>query len=377
MRSGRPASSIHPSARQTRAVETGGERCFEQVGTVVPGLAVVVADRDGLVWEAGAGLAELAASVEMTPSTPCSWFSMTKLVTATAVVRLAERGLLDLDEPVVDRYEPFGAMRPAVRAHRVTPRHLLSHSSGLVNPLPLRWIHLASEPAPRSDTFVQAQLRKHRRLRFAPGEKAAYSNLGYLVLGELVTRATGQPFTDHVRAEILEPLGMTGTDFVALAPQRWATPYQRRRTTLSALLPLLVPRRVIGAKDDRFVALHHFYVDGPAYGGLVGPATDAIRFARMHLRGGELDGARILTEDSCREMQTIIARGRRLEVGLGWFRRGAAPGAEHVEHLGGGAGFWTCLRLYPGRERAVVVMGNATTYDHDAVVRDALEVSSA
>lgn len=339
-----------------------------QVGRQVPGLAVVVASSDEVLTERGFGLADRASGTAMTPDTLCNWFSMTKLVTATAVVQLAERGALDLDAPVDRYYAPFGAMRPSARAQQATVRNLLSHSAGVANPLPLRWVHLANEAGPSAPELVERLVSKHRRLRFDPGSKAAYTNLGYLVLGEVVARAAGQPFPDYVRTNVLAPLGMTSTDFVAVDDDRWATPYQRRRTALSTLLPLLIPRTIIGDRDDRFVALHHFYVDGAAYGGLVGPATDAIRFARAHLGGGELDGVRILSEQSCRAMQMIVARGRKLEVGLGWFRRDAAPGADFVEHLGGGAGFWSCLRIFPTRDRAVVVMGNATTYDHDAVV---------
>jgi len=68
-------------------------------------------------------------------------------------------------------------------------------------------------------------------------------------------------------------------------------------------------------------------------------------------------------------MQTIATHGRKLEVGLGWFRRGNPPNRDFVEHLGGGMGFWNCLRVHPERGLGVVVMGNATSYDHDAVAR--------
>jgi CubicO group peptidase (beta-lactamase class C family) len=345
----------------------------DQIGKVVPGLSVLVASANETLSDTSFGLSDRAAGVAMASDTLCNWFSMTKLVTATAAVQLADRSLLDLDSPVERYYEPFAALRPTARARKASVRHLLSHSSGVANPLPLRWVHLATEEGPDRARFVETLLSKHRRLRFDPGRKAAYTNLGYLVLGEVISRVAGQPFEEYVRTNVLAPLRMARTDFVATAGPNWATPYQRRFTPLSALMPLLILRKIIGSKDDRFVALHHFYVDGAAYGGLVGPAADAIRFVRAHLRGGELDGARILSEQRCREMQTIITRGRRLEVGLGWFRRGAPPDADFVEHLGGGAGFWNCMRIYPARGLGVVTMGNATSYDHDAVVRAGVE----
>lgn len=344
-----------------------------QIDRLVPGLSVVVADADGTLLDASFGFADRASGVAMTSDALCNWFSMTKIATATATVQLADRGLLDLDAPVVQHYEPFASMKPGDRARRVTVRHLLSHSAGVANPLPLRWVHLATEPGPLPDQLLERLLAKHRRLRVEPGTKASYTNVGYLVLGEIVASVAGEPFTEYVRSNVLAPLGMTGTDFIATDPARWATPYQKRRTAISTLMPLLIPRQIIGPKDDRFVSLHHFYLDGAAYGGLVGPVADAARFVRAHLRGGELDGERILTEARCREMQEMIGHGRRIDVGLGWFRRGAHPGDDFVEHLGGGAGFWNCMRVYSSRDRAVIAMGNATSYDHDAIVRAALE----
>ena len=69
-------------------------------------------------------------------------------------------------------------------------------------------------------------------------------------------------------------------------------------------------------------------------------------------------------------MQRIHAQGRRLEVGFGWLRRGSRARRRdlaYLEHPGGGAGFWTLMRIYPAKRTAVVTMGNATSYDHDRI----------
>jgi CubicO group peptidase (beta-lactamase class C family) len=348
------------------------EAARDQLRGAVPGVAVVVVGTEGVRLERAFGAADLDRREDMTSKTFCNWFSMTKLVTATAVAQLADEGRLDLDAPVVDSYEPLAGLRPAERAVAITARHLLAHSSGLGNPLPLRWVHPADRPGPDRARFVTRLLERHRRVRFVPGDKAAYTNLGYLVLGELITAVSGEPFEDYVRAHVLEPLKMMSTGFTISDSARWATPYQRRFSPMGALMPALIPRDIRGPRHGRFRALRHFYVDGAAYGGLVGPPCDAARFLQAHVRDGELDGARILSIDAARTMRTMVAHGRTIDVGMGWFRRGRVRSADFMEHLGGGAGYWTCMRIYPEVGVGAVVMGNATTFNHHAIVNAAL-----
>jgi CubicO group peptidase (beta-lactamase class C family) len=92
-------------------------------------MSVVKGDR--LVWAKGFGVADLATGSPATPRTSYLWFSMTKIVTATAVMRLAEGGKLDLDAPADEYFRGLKGVSPLTP---VTVRHLLSHSSGLANP---------------------------------------------------------------------------------------------------------------------------------------------------------------------------------------------------------------------------------------------------
>jgi CubicO group peptidase (beta-lactamase class C family) len=96
-----------------------------------------------------------------------------------------------------------------VRGQGVTIRHLLSHSAGLANPIPVGWVRPAVTPAADLHEFTGRLLRKHSRLRSDPGARASYSNLGYLVLGEVVEAASGLPYTEYVRSNILAPLAMS------------------------------------------------------------------------------------------------------------------------------------------------------------------------
>jgi CubicO group peptidase (beta-lactamase class C family) len=299
---------------------------------------------------------------------------MTKIVTATAVMRLAEGGKLDLDAPA-DEY--FRGFKVVSQPTPVTVRHLLNHSSGLANPLPIRWVRPADTAASDHRAFVGRLLAKNHRLKFNPGERASYSNLGYLVLGEVISEVSGARYEQYVRTEILSPLGMDRTAFSYAEPagDGAATGYQPLWEPLTPLFRAALPRGVVGPRQGKYVSFNPFYVKGPAYGGLVGDVDEAARFVRLHLNGGQADGTRLLSEESVAEMQLITPRGGKRDFGLGWFRSHEARERRpaFVEHLGGGAGFWNVMRIYPEESLGVVVMGNTTSYDHGSIL-DAIAV---
>ncbi len=324
-----------------------------------PGVVVAVVDRDGVRETRASGFADLARREPATSSTPWPWFSMTKVFTVTTAMRMVERGELDLDEPAMKHVPAVARLAPASWAARITPRHLMSHTSGIANPIPLRWIRPATTPVPDVEALAEKRLLQHRRLRFRPGKKAKYTNLGMLVMGAVMQHVAKTPFTSLVTREVLEPLAMTRTGFEL--PENAAVGYHPRWDPLR----FLVPQWVVGPSSGRWVSTRPYLVDGAPFGGLVGPIDDLVRFVRMQLRDGELDGVRVISTSSAIAMR---------ERGLGWFRhlkvrRGDPPS---VEHGGSGAGFFDVMRLYPTRGVGVVVLGNATKYDIDAIARSAI-----
>jgi CubicO group peptidase (beta-lactamase class C family) len=345
-----------------------GHQLARLVGAGVPGVSAALV-RGGEGIELGAaGYSDLVGQRVASPDTVYLWFSMTKIVTATATMQLAEQKALSLDDPVGRHLPEFPTPRSGWPEVRV--RHLLSHSSGLANPMPVRWVHRADQPGRSSRDFALELLRRHSRLRHPAGRRAAYSNLGYIALGEVIAAASGRAYEDYVRARILEPLGMTATGFTydTAREEDIATGYQKRLHPMTPLFRLLLPRGIVGPASGGYLAFNRFHVDGPAYGGLLGSVRDAARFMAVHLHQGAYDGVRLLSAESVAEMQTRKASGRRLDVGIGWFRRGGdRTSGEFWEHLGGGGGFWSMMRIYPARRIGVLTMGNATRYDHDAV----------
>jgi CubicO group peptidase (beta-lactamase class C family) len=134
------------------------------------------------------------------------------------------------------------------------------------------------------------------------------------VLAAALATATGKPFTELISDEILGPLAMaaTGFTFTAQARPRAAVGYHLRASPMR--------RWVIGEPAGRWISLRPFLVDGPAYGGLVGPADELARFLQLHLRDGELGGNRILSAEATAAMRRITVHGSRYDLGLGWFR---------------------------------------------------------
>ncbi len=324
----------------------------------VPGVAVAVVDGDRVVGAAAAGSADLATGAPMTVDGAANWFSTTKIATATAAMILAEGGSLDLDTPVTTY---LGDRWPAAFS-QVRVRHLLSHSSGLRNPVPIRWVHRPGDPRPDPAAFLARLLARQRRPRFQPGVRAAYSNVGYLALGEVIAAAAGLPYETFVREQLLTPLGMTHTAFSwndpALTGVPRVTAHQRIWSPLTPLLAVL-PHGIAGPRAGGFVTLEAFELDSAAYGGLIGPVSDAARLVALYANRGSADGTRLLRPDSVDAMTAIRTRGRPYDLGLGWFRP-HQDGFLGVEHLGGGMGYWNLLRLHPHNGRGAAVWSNTT-----------------
>ena len=349
----------------------------------VPGVAVAVVDGDQVAGAAAAGSADLAEAARMTVAGACNWFSMTKIATATAAMMLGEHGSLDLDAPVV-RY--LGDAWPEAFSD-VRVRHLLNHSSGLFNPIPIRWVHRAGDPRPDPAAFLYRQLARQKRPRFAPGTRAAYSNIGYLALGEVIAAASGGPYETFVREHLLTPLGMTRTAFSwadpALSGSPRVTAHQRLAPPLTPLLAAYLPRGIVGRRTGRYVALEAFELDGAAYAGLIGPVTDAARLVALHANRGSVEGVRLLRPGSVEAMTDITTSGHPYdlglgrfpyEVGLGWFRRD--HDARGVGQFGGGMGYWHMLRLHPRSGRGAAVMSNTTHHwDITAFADAAIDVT--
>jgi CubicO group peptidase (beta-lactamase class C family) len=239
----------------------------------VPGGALAVLDDEGEVHLRGFGTTG-RGGVAVTPDTPFIVGSVTKSMTALAVLQLAEDGLVDLDAPV-SRHLPWFEVAPATWSEQVTVRRLLEHTSGLPA--------LAGAPAttwlrdlPIEDTARQVV---GSELAHEPGTAWEYTNANYVLLGALIEEVTGRPYAEVLDERLFTPLGMT-------------------RTTAD-----LDQARTYGLSDGHRYVLgwpvaHTTFREGLVPSGLVAStARDLGRYLSALAGGGELDGVRVLAED--------------------------------------------------------------------------------
>lgn len=304
----RPTGAIAPLTINEARIQ----RTLEQM--VASGRAAGVS---ALVWQDGrqrffghAGHADRESKRQMDRATLVQIWSMTKPVTGVALMQLWEAGRFRLDDPVADYLPEFRSMRvvaagtagksgyrPATRP--ITVRDLMRHTAGLAYGMrdgPADAEYRKADPLNLKNNLAEASRRLGRLpLLFEPGAEWSYS-AAVDVQGALVEKLSGEAFESYVRKHILDPLGMrdTGWSQPEAAFPRLAATY--RRTEEGPLV-----RQPDAQTRAMNFGLRRLTMGGA---GLVASIDDYMRFARMLLDGGELDGARILKPSTVRLMAT-------------------------------------------------------------------------
>jgi CubicO group peptidase (beta-lactamase class C family) len=307
----------------------------------VPSIVVAVARNGVVLWEEGFGWADREAKVRATPHTRYSLASVTKPLTATAIMMLAEQGRIDLDAPI-ERYLGGTRLRGlAGDTREVTPRLALAHAAGL--PSHFRVFYEGDPVPPPEET-----LGRYGIVVFPPGTQWAYSNIGYRALDVAVANVSGRSYGDFLRTEIFEPLGMT-----------------RSSLNLDRVQADEAARRYDGEGN----AIVSYVTDHPGSGDVWASAHDLLRFGMFHA-GTSLPGQRpVLRPESVAAMhREVTSVPRMTTVGLGWAVRDDR-GHRVVEHGGGQPGVSATLFLYPDEKLAIVVLSNQGGVDVGEIAR--------
>jgi CubicO group peptidase (beta-lactamase class C family) len=312
-----------------------------------PGAYAIVGDSRGVLARVGAGRIDWARNAPP-PDQHTLWdlASLTKVVaTTTAAARLVEQGKLDLDAPV-QRYLPEWS---GPGKEGVTVRHLLTHTSGL--PAFRPYDRQTKNPDSLAALLFGTELER------AVGERMVYSDIGAFVLGEIVERVSGAELDEYFVRHVAGPLKLRETMF--------APPRALRSRVAPTEIDSVRGGLVRGAVHDE----RAYYLGGvAAHAGLFGSAHDLARFARMMLRGGSLDGARVLKPETV-ALFTVYADPAYSNRALGWQKRerpgmphrtGAAWAGETMSISAyGHTGFTgTSLGIDPERDLFVILLSN-------------------
>lgn len=310
----------------------------------VPGIAVGVL-QDGHAETLASGVTSVETRQPVTPDTIFQVGSISKVVTATLVMRLVEDGLLDLDTPVVE-YLPDLVLADATARRSITLRQLLAHASGLEGD---RFIDYG-----RGDDGLANAVATYSTLRqwAAPGTVWTYSNAGFSLVGRVVEAVTKETFEAAVKARLFDPLGLERTVYFAEEAITWphAVGHHQKNPAASHQVarPYSFPRHV-----------------NPA-GGIVSSVGELLRFAALHIGDGEIDGRRLLHASSVRAMREPFVEAGNFgrSYGIGWSvwdvadGEGNGAGVRIVDHGGATRGFRAQLTVVPDRGFALALLTN-------------------
>ncbi|HJS06437.1 MAG TPA: serine hydrolase domain-containing protein [Pirellulales bacterium] len=258
----------------------------------IAGAVTLVADKDKVLHLDATGFADIAARREMKPDAIFWIASMTKPVTATAVMMLEGEGKLSVDDPVAKYIPELASLKTTDgKPAKVTIRHLLTHTSGMAE--------ISSEQARQAKTLADViPMYASQPLKFTPGERWVYCQSSINTAARVVEVVSGRPFPEFLDERLFGPLKMTDTTFYLREEQlpRLAAPYRRTDAGELEAAENFILLGKSPTSRDRFPA---------ANGGLFSTAADYVKFCQLILAGGELDGRRYLKPESVAKMTTL------------------------------------------------------------------------
>lgn len=330
----KPTAPVPPTAR--RIVQDSVRAVLDRAiaDTAFPGAYAVVGTRDGIIAEYGAGRLDAADKARPNARTVWDLASLTKVVgTTSAMVQLVGSGRVVLDSPVV-RYLPEWRAKGTAR---ITVRQLLSHNAGLP-----AWRALYKESDTKAEALTQLFATAPDT---TPGVRFLYSDLGFILLGQLVERVSGEPLNQYVQQHVFGPLAMTDTRY--LPPARW------RSHIAPTEIDAWRQRHLRGEVHDENASR----LEGVSgHAGLFSSARDLARFARVYLNGGLLDGVRVFEPAAVsaftRVQDTTVSRRA-----LGWETpTGRNSAGRRLSQVAFGHTGFTGTSLWMDPERGLFVL---------------------
>jgi CubicO group peptidase (beta-lactamase class C family) len=305
---------------------------------------------------AGFGVCSLETGQPVAAETLFQIGSITKVFTATLVMRLVDDGALDLNMPVIT-YLPELRLADEQAQQTITLRHLLTHTAGFYGD------HF--EDFGMGDEALARYVASLHTLRqqTAPGELWTYNNAGFSLAGRVVERVLDMRFERAMRERVFAPLGLARSFFFAHE---------------AIVYPVAVGHNQVTPGADEHEVVRRYPLPGgvgPA-GAIISNVGDLLTFAQLHMGDGTWNGERILSEASLWAMQTVQVKAANFAdaYGVGWTIQDVS-GVTVLQHSGSTNGFQAKLRVVPSYGFAIAVLTNSGRGSalNDAVTKWALE----
>lgn len=297
-----------------------------------PGVAVIVVDDGEVVYRGARGLADMENGLPLTPDSVFRLGSITKQFTAAAIMLLVEREELSLDDPLTKFIPDY-----PTNGETVTVEHLLTHTSGIVSYTGIPG-YMATEVRKDLTTDELIDVFKGLETEFSPGEEWKYNNSGYVLLGAIIERVSGQSYEEFIEENIFDPLGMDNSYY----------------GSHSRLIPHRA-RGYAGGPGNWGNAPYLSMTQPHAAGSLLSTVDDLAKW------DAALFGGKLLKPSSVEKMATDYRLSDGEPTGYGYgLAIGTLRNSATISHGGGIHGFSTFATRLPGDDLYVAVLANSS-----------------
>lgn len=334
-----PAKGNDVAPKNLTELQASIEQILKESNT--PGMGIAIVSSSKTEWVAGLGWADVAANKPATSKTLFRIFSTSKGFAALAALKLQEEGRLKLNDTLKQWAPDLDFENPWESTDPVRLVHLMEHTAGLPD------MNLAefaeNDPKPATLNEALAFAPKNRAVRWRPGSRMAYSNVGPALLAVVIEKASGQRFEDYVRENFFVPLGMNTASYF--------------------LTPAVQQNLVQGyAPDGRRTFPYYHILYRPA-GGINVSAEEMSNYVRFYLQRGSLDGQRLLQPASIERMETTrtLPAAQLCDfAGYGLYNYSSFEnGYEFHGHAGGWVSGQADMAYCPALDRGYALMINS------------------
>jgi CubicO group peptidase (beta-lactamase class C family) len=348
---------VSPTGRAQQKTQNAGAPDFSRVETLIrdqiasgtPSIAIAVAQHGKIIWEEAIGMANREGPVPATTRTPYYLASVSKTITATALMELVDGGKISLDKPVNDYLGSVELRSPMWDASEATILRMATHTAGLTT-----YDRSCKQDSQDCSTDTNDLIRRYGVIVWQPGDHFDYSNADYGILGQVVAHTSAQSLPEFLQQHLFMPLGMKDCFLDSNTPrmQKAAVRYDSSHPNV----PMLRERSTTPGASSMYCSVH-----------------DLALFGMFHLKNHLTSQRQILADHSIDKMQkSLVPAGDGSQYGLGWWIQENLHGYRGVLAQGGTHDATAYLQLVPSEDIAVAMLWNSGTPNGGKVIDEIL-----